>query len=393
MPPLSWSDFDLTTRLGEGQAGVVWGAVMRRSVGDLTEGSRIAVKRYKPWVLERPGQFDRIMRELNVGRTVAHPALVRTHGVVLDDDGRPVLVMPWYEGESLERTLMRARQAREPVDAAQAMKWVGHLAGALAALHNAGAIHRDVKPANVLVTPDGLILMDLGVVFSTDFPEQTDTGTFLGTIRYGAPEYLFGEFHDQRSDVYSLAAIAYELFFNAQFLGEHQHWARVILNKNEEVEWTRDQLTDLARRSTHNLADLADQILHHGLAAAVLRDLDLYSLETAIGGRVWEGSFVSSDGRIAAGPRVFPTYSGLPLPATADQVPGVLDRLLTIQAQRELHSLLEVYFWDGDFFEKPASIRQLVDAGVIHPVGDGNFFFAPVVRHAFQLGLLRSGST
>src|SRR5205085_11064570 len=108
---------------------------------------------------------------------------------------------------------------------------IGSLAAALHELHTAGAIHRDVKPANVILSKFGPILMDLGVVASRDFPEQTHTGSFLGTIRYGAPEYLFGEEYDWRIDVFGLGAIAYELFANRAFLESETHWARLIAMK------------------------------------------------------------------------------------------------------------------------------------------------------------------
>ena len=98
---LGWSSLELLNVIGSGQAGVVWRAKLKHAYQDLPLHSLVAVKVYKQWVLEEPGQFERIVRELELGRRVEHPNVVRTISIVADPSGRPALVMPYYEGESL----------------------------------------------------------------------------------------------------------------------------------------------------------------------------------------------------------------------------------------------------------------------------------------------------
>jgi serine/threonine protein kinase len=92
--------------------------------------------------------------------------------------------------------------------------------------------------------------MDFGVVQTDRFPEQTTSGQFLGTIRYGAPEYLFGEASTTLVDVFAFGAIAYELFFGDVFLGREQHWARLIARKDSG---RRGQAAKTTRHSPRGL--------------------------------------------------------------------------------------------------------------------------------------------
>ena len=91
-----------------------------------------------------------------------------------------------------------------------------------------------------MLTPQGPILMDLGVVAAEHSAELTTTGAFLGTIRYGSPEYLFGDIYDSKADIYSLGAILYELVTGNEFIAEERNWARMIARKSREGSRIRD---------------------------------------------------------------------------------------------------------------------------------------------------------
>src|SRR6185369_11140328 len=95
---LTWRDLELQDRLGEGQGGVVWSARLARAYKQWPSGTTVAVKRYKRWVLESPGQYERIHRELTVGIRVNHPNVVKSLALVADPDGLPALVMQHYSG-------------------------------------------------------------------------------------------------------------------------------------------------------------------------------------------------------------------------------------------------------------------------------------------------------
>jgi serine/threonine protein kinase len=112
---LTWNDLDFLTRIGEGRAGEVWTARLRRSFRSHPAGEVVAVKRYKRWLIEQAGQFDRIYRELTTGILVNHPNVVLTHCLVSDNDGLPALVMHYYEGVTLETLLASQRDRNERV--------------------------------------------------------------------------------------------------------------------------------------------------------------------------------------------------------------------------------------------------------------------------------------
>jgi serine/threonine protein kinase len=240
-----WSDFEMVQMLGEGHAGVVTLAKLKRPIANLSADHLVAIKQYKTWVLEEAGQFERIIRELETGRKLCHPNLVQTISIIRDNNGNPALVMQYYPGKTLAEYLEEKRQEDIPIDLEFAFQIILDIAYAIKTLHEAGAIHRDVKPANIILSKNGPILMDLGVVKSQDFSEQTTKDAFLGTIRYAAPEYLFAEDYDNSIDIYSLGAIIYELFRGKPFLYDNYQffWRKkwdvnmVELPPPEEVNW------------------------------------------------------------------------------------------------------------------------------------------------------------
>lgn len=104
-------------------------------------------------------------------------------------------------GETLEGHLDKVWKRENHVNIDTTFKIIGDLASAVNVIHQAGAIHLDIKPANIILCDDRPILMNFGVLSSKDFPEQTTRGEFVGTIRYAAPEYLFGEGYDSSIDI------------------------------------------------------------------------------------------------------------------------------------------------------------------------------------------------
>ena len=148
----------------------------------------------------------RFQREAKVGAALSHPSLVTVFDTVADDEG-VLIVMEYVAGENLAAVM---EHERLPADRAVAI--VADIADALDHAHSTGVIHRDVKPANVLVGPDGKAkLVDLGIATAAERTQITAAGTVLGTPSYMPPEQLDGGNLTKAVDVYALGAVAFEL--------------------------------------------------------------------------------------------------------------------------------------------------------------------------------------
>jgi serine/threonine protein kinase len=167
-------------------------------------GRKVAVKRLHSDSPEDAAR--RFEREAKVGASLSHPNLVTVFDTVADDEG-VLIVMEYVEGENLAQLMARERVLPE-----QAVSIIRQVAGALDHAHQAGVVHRDVKPANILITPDGKAkLVDLGIATASERTQITQAGTVLGTPSYMAPEQLEGGEITKAVDIYGLGAVAYEL--------------------------------------------------------------------------------------------------------------------------------------------------------------------------------------
>ena len=150
----------------------------------------------------------RFRREAKAAARIRHPGVVAIHDVGTTDSGL-YLVMELVDGESLARRLERGAFP----DRAAAIEVAARAAEALAAAHRAGVVHRDVKPANILISNDGRVMLtDFGVARSLDeVSELTRTGMVVGSPAYMAPEQLRGGAVDGRADLFSLGVVLYEM--------------------------------------------------------------------------------------------------------------------------------------------------------------------------------------
>src|SRR5438067_6621510 len=149
---------------------------------------------------------DRFLRESKLAASLDHPGIVPVFDAG-EDDGLRWIAMACVEGTDL-KTLIADEG---PLPVRRALSIVGQIASALDAAHARGLVHRDVKPANILVGPgDRAYLSDFGVVKELAAAGTTRTGSFVGTIEYSAPEQIEGKDVDARADVYALACVLYE---------------------------------------------------------------------------------------------------------------------------------------------------------------------------------------
>jgi serine/threonine protein phosphatase PrpC len=177
---------------------------------DLRTGRPVALKVPLSSLEADPGFFSRFEREGEIGKTLDHPGILKF--IALDDQAqsRPYLVMEFLEGETLDRLMSRTK----PLPVAQALDILSRLCDAVGYLHGKGVVHRDLKPQNVMLCADGsLRIMDFGIAKAAAAKRITFGGfsPTLGTPDYMAPEQVKGQRGDERTDVYSLGAILYEM--------------------------------------------------------------------------------------------------------------------------------------------------------------------------------------
>jgi len=205
--------YQLSSRVAIGGMGEVWQAT------DLVIGRTVAIKILKDEYLGDPGFLERFRAEAR------HAALVNHEGIanVFDygeEDGSAYLVMELVPGEALSTILERERVL--PTD--KVLDIVAQTASALQAAHQAGLVHRDIKPGNLLITPEGRVkITDFGIARIADQVPLTATGQVMGTVQYLSPEQASGHAASPSTDVYSLGIVAYEALAGRRpFTGESQ---------------------------------------------------------------------------------------------------------------------------------------------------------------------------
>ena len=192
-----FGDFRIESIAGRGGMGVVYRAVQ------LDLGRPVALKLIAADRAADPAFRERFQRESRLAALIDHPNVVPVHGAG-EADGQLYLVMRYVPGTDLHR-LLKHDGPLEPMRAAEI---VAQVAAALDAAHAAGLVHRDVKPANVLIAGDHAYLGDFGLTRLLSSEEQlTETGQWLGTTDFSSPEQLQGGRVDARADIYSLGCV------------------------------------------------------------------------------------------------------------------------------------------------------------------------------------------
>ncbi|MGX9883521.1 serine/threonine-protein kinase [Streptomyces sp. NPDC002276] len=195
--------YRLLERIGSGGMGTVW-----RAFDELVD-REVAVKQPRlpgdPEDEEFQRAAHRLYREARAAARVDHPSAVAIHDVVIEDDQLPWIVMELVRGESLHELLRRGRLT--PAESARIGRAV---LGALSAAHAVGIVHRDVKPANVLLGPhDRVVLTDFGIAHIQGEESLTASGEFVGSLEFIAPERMSGTGAGPASDLWSLGVLLY----------------------------------------------------------------------------------------------------------------------------------------------------------------------------------------
>jgi serine/threonine-protein kinase len=178
---------------------------------DCQTGSAVVLKLPHPQLIGDPTTFSRFEREVEIGRRLAHPNIQHLLGTGRLPDGfAPYIVLEYVDGESLRTYLAD----HKPLSVEQALEFAKQLTAALSYVHQHGVVHRDLKPENILVDATGqLKLMDFGIALLQGARRVTwgSLSSAVGTPDYMAPEQVRGERGDERTDVYAVGVILYEM--------------------------------------------------------------------------------------------------------------------------------------------------------------------------------------
>ena len=283
--------YQLSSRVAIGGMGEVWQAT------DLVIGRTVAIKILKDEYLGDPGFLERFRAEAR------HAALVNHEGIanVFDygeEDGSAYLVMELVPGEALSAIIERERVLTTD----RVLDIVAQTAMALQAAHAAGLVHRDIKPGNLLITPDGRVkITDFGIARIADQVPLTATGQVMGTVQYLSPEQASGHSASPSTDIYSLGIVAYEMLAGRRpFTGESQ-----VAIAMAQINETPPELPVTIAEPVRNLvyasiakkpSDRPASAAHLARAAQSLRRGDVAAAAAAVPGILGSGSLAATAG-------------------------------------------------------------------------------------------------
>ena len=210
--PHSLDRFDVVRILGKGGMGTVYLARDQRL------GRQVALKVLNNEDLQNQDRRARFMREARAAASVRHPNVATIYEVDETEDGQPFIVMEYCEGETLSQ-----RMRRRSLDAGEFLSIARQIVAGVAAAHENGIVHRDIKTANIILEPNGIAkILDFGLAkllprdVTGDDPTEKPTfestsGHFFGTLHYLSPEQARGQAADERSDLFSLGVVLYQM--------------------------------------------------------------------------------------------------------------------------------------------------------------------------------------
>ncbi len=205
--------YKLQLKIATGGMGEVWQAE------DELILRQVAIKILKEEYLGDPDFLERFRTEAKSAALVDHEGIANVFDYG-EDSGSAYLVMELVPGESLSRIIEREKKLPEQ----KVLDIIAQTSRALAAAHARGLVHRDIKPGNLLITPDGKVkITDFGIARVGDQVPLTKTGQVMGTVQYLAPEQATGKASTPATDLYSLGVVAYEALAGKRpFTGENQ---------------------------------------------------------------------------------------------------------------------------------------------------------------------------
>jgi serine/threonine protein kinase len=229
------SHYKILEKVGSGGMGVVYKAE------DTKLKRTVAIKFLPPDLIRDDEAKVRFIQEAQAASVLEHNNICTIHEVDETEDGQLFIVMACYGGDTLKKKIEQG-----PLEIEDAVSIASQVAKGLSKAHEKGIVHRDIKPANVMITDDGVVkILDFGLAKLTGHTRITKTATAMGTIAYMSPEQSRGETIDQRTDIWSLGVILYQMVTGQlPFNGEYEQ-AVIYSILNDDPESIDNQRTDV----------------------------------------------------------------------------------------------------------------------------------------------------
>lgn len=209
----------------------------------------VALKFLPPHLLADEEAETRFMSEAKSASSLDHPNICTIYDINKTEDGQLFIVMSFYEGETLKKKISRGRLTSD-----EAVDIASQISAGLERAHRGGIVHRDIKPANIMITQYGEVkIVDFGLAKSKASAGVTKFGSTIGTAAYMSPEQTRGEVVDQRTDIWALGIIIYEMLSGTSpFKGEYEQAIIYSILNDElpEIKGISEELNNIIRRST-----------------------------------------------------------------------------------------------------------------------------------------------
>lgn len=291
--------YEVLQRIGTGGMGAVY------KVRDKSIDSIVAIKVLQQSLVQDAAALKRFQQEAESASHLNHPNLVSVFGHGTTDDGSPYIVMDYLDGKSLADILTEATV----LDSTRALKLFSDIAEALAYAHTNGVVHRDVKPTNIIVTNVGEAserahIVDFGIAkmmptANRETHDLTQTGEVFGSPNYMSPEQCLGFMLDNRSDIYSLGCLMYEVLTGAPPFDGANPIQVIVKHMNEQPpEFPKNVRTDKAIEKLENVVLRCldkEKTERYQSAADLLQDFQAIS----------QGKTVAKYSRVAAAKPMF----------------------------------------------------------------------------------------
>ena len=241
------SHYKILEKLGEGGMGVVYKAE------DTKLGRTVALKFLPPELTRDSVAKERFIHEAHSASQLDDPNICTIHEIDETNDGASYISMACYDGETLKQRLEKG-----PLGVAEAIDLAIQIARGLITAHGHGIVHRDIKPGNIMITSSGVVkILDFGLAKLAGTASVTKPGFTVGTVAYMAPEQARGETIDNRSDIWSLGVVLYEMLAGRTPFRSDYEQALVYEILNEEPK----PLSEFRRKVPDDLGSIMRKAL------------------------------------------------------------------------------------------------------------------------------------